>query len=106
MIKKFFQRFFFILSIIGIFSYGVEAVDAATLHVGPNTGVYTVNKAFTVSVILNTEGKAVNAADGQLSFNPKELVPMRQIAPSTSFRSKRGSNSFQAGIVRPGASFV
>jgi hypothetical protein len=47
--------------------------DAATLKLNPSTGVYTVGKTFTVSVVLSTDGKSVNAADGQISFNPREL---------------------------------
>lgn len=47
--------------------------DAATLRVNPNTGVYQVGGTFSVSVLLNTDGKAVNAADGVLTFNPREL---------------------------------
>jgi Cohesin domain/Bacterial Ig-like domain len=46
---------------------------AATLRISPDTGVYTAQGTFTASVILNTQGKPVNAADAQLTFNPKEL---------------------------------
>ena len=52
---------------------GIATTQAATLKVNPNTGVYTVGKQFTISVSLNTDGKSVNAADGILTFNPKEL---------------------------------
>lgn len=52
---------------------GVGVADAATLKVSPNTGVYTAGTPFSVSVILNTEGKSVNAADGKLTFNTREL---------------------------------
>ena len=47
--------------------------EAATLRVNPGTGVYSVGNVFTVSVLVNTDGSSVNAADWQLSFNPKEL---------------------------------
>lgn len=50
-----------------------NSAEAAILKLSPNTGVYSAGKSFTVSVLLNTEGKPVNAADGQLSFNPQEL---------------------------------
>lgn len=46
---------------------------AATLSVSPGTGVYTVGSTFTVRVVINTSGKPINAADGTLSFNPREL---------------------------------
>ncbi len=49
------------------------AAEAATLSVSPNTGVYTAGSTFTVKVIVNSSGSAINAADGTLSFNPKEL---------------------------------
>src|SRR3989338_7911789 len=48
-------------------------VQAATLRVSPSTGVYTAGKTFTISVLLNTGGVSVNASDGELSFNTKEL---------------------------------
>ncbi len=69
--KTQFKTLFF--GVFLLFTFSVTQVDAATLKVTPNTGVYTVGKPFTVSVQLNTEGKPVNAADGQVSFNPKEL---------------------------------
>lgn len=53
--------------------FSTQGVEAATLRVSPSTGVYTAGTPFSVSVVLNTEGKSINAADGQLSFNPHEL---------------------------------
>jgi hypothetical protein len=47
--------------------------EAATLNLHPGTGVYAVGVPFTVTVRVNTSGAAVNAADGQFTFNPKEL---------------------------------
>ncbi len=63
----------FIGLIFGILLLYAPVAESATLTVSPNTGVYTVGKQFTVSVILNTEGKSVNAADAQVSFNSREL---------------------------------
>ncbi|QQR65257.1 hypothetical protein IPH92_01600 [Candidatus Kaiserbacteria bacterium] len=60
--------------LLGCYIGGTQHVEAAILKVSPNTGVYTAGTIFTVSVVLNTEGKSVNAADGQLSFNPRELT--------------------------------
>jgi len=48
--------------------------EAASLTLSPNTGVYGANTTFTVRVVVNTDGKQVNAADGTLSFNPRELA--------------------------------
>ncbi|MFZ2253482.1 MAG: cohesin domain-containing protein [Minisyncoccia bacterium] len=60
------------LLIVGMFGV-THSAFAATLKLNPNTGVYTTGKAFTVNVIVTTDGKAVNASDGQLTFNPKEI---------------------------------
>lgn len=67
-------RYLFLLALSFFFFMSrTEYVYSATLKMSPSTGVYTVGSAFTASVVLNTEGKSVNAADGQLSFNPREL---------------------------------
>lgn len=51
----------------------VSAIQAATLSVSPDTGVYSSNNTFTVSVRINTQGQEINAAEGILSFNPRQL---------------------------------
>lgn len=61
------------LCVISIFFLCGGISEAATLRVSPNTGVYSVGGTFTASVLLNTEGKSVNTADGVMSYNPKEL---------------------------------
>ncbi|USN92151.1 MAG: hypothetical protein H6782_04735 [Candidatus Nomurabacteria bacterium] len=50
-----------------------SVAEAASLSLSPTTGVYTANSTFTTKVIVNTEGKSVNAAEGTLAFNPNEL---------------------------------
>lgn len=47
---------------------------AATLSLSPGTGVYTAGSTFTAKVVVNTSGASINAADGTLSFNPKEIT--------------------------------
>lgn len=64
-------KFYLLLLFVSFVVHG-EAY-AATLRISPDTGVYTVGSAFSVNVLLNSDGKSVNAADGQISFNPKEL---------------------------------
>lgn len=46
---------------------------AATLRLSPDTGVYTAGATFTARVVVNTQGKSINAAEGELSFNPSDL---------------------------------
>lgn len=54
--------------------FGVaSSTFAATLSLSPSTGVYTAGDTFRVSVIVNTGGKSINAAEGSLSFNANEL---------------------------------
>jgi Cohesin domain len=64
------SAFWFLLTII---AFPVTAFGA-TLRLSPETGVYTVGNTFTTNVVMNTGGKPVNAADAQLTFNPKELT--------------------------------
>lgn len=74
--KCYAPRIRFILGIFVVlalyFSTAVLA-QAATLSLSPSTGVYTVGNTFSVRVVVNTGGQPVNAADGTLSFDPREV---------------------------------
>jgi hypothetical protein len=78
---------------------------AATLSVSPNTGVYTAGQTFTVKVNVNTSGAPINAADGTLTYNPKELtvVSLSKGAifnlwtADPSFSNANGSITFSGG---------
>lgn len=56
------------LYFLPLFSY------ASTLSLSPSTGVYSVGNVFTVRVLVNTSGKAINAAEGTINFNPNEFA--------------------------------
>lgn len=49
------------------------SAEAATLSLSPATGVYSSGQTFTVAVVVNTQGQAINAAEGTVKFNPNEL---------------------------------
>ncbi len=66
-------RLFLVLLFVGAFSVP-SITKAATLRLSPETGVYTLGNTFTVIVGMNTQSKPVNAADAQITFNPKELA--------------------------------
>lgn len=66
------SRYVALLSFV-FFLMSAHDVTAATLRINPGTGVYSVGNTFTLTVIVNTEGKPINASDGQLFFNPREL---------------------------------
>lgn len=65
-------RNIFLLFLISVFSIPT-LVSAAVLSVSPNTGVYVSGKTFTVRVLINTEDKSINAAEGSLKFNSQEM---------------------------------
>jgi hypothetical protein len=68
-----FKRFLLILFFAIVYFGFAFAAEAASLGLSSSTGVYTANGTFSVRVIVNTDGKPVNAAEGTLSFNPREL---------------------------------
>ncbi len=81
--------------------------QAASLSVAPGTGVYKTGATFSVSVLVNTAGTPVNAADGTLSFNPKELSVVSVSRGSSifnlwttepTFSNTAGTVSFSGGV--------
>jgi len=50
-----------------------QLAGAASLNLTPTTGVYTVGGTFTMQVVVNTQGKTINAADGTITYNPNQL---------------------------------
>lgn len=60
-------------ALLFLFVFLFAHADAATLSVSPESGVYSAGGTFTARVIINTSGQSVNAAEGKLSFNPREL---------------------------------
>ncbi|MBP6881044.1 MAG: hypothetical protein KBC35_00235 [Candidatus Pacebacteria bacterium] len=90
-------------------AYFVSATNAhaASLGLSPSTGVYTSNSTFTARVVVNTDGKSVNAAEGSLSFNPKELSVVSVNRNSSifnlwvtepTFSNSAGTISFSGGL--------
>lgn len=101
----------FLLSaiIIALFVGTVASVQAATLSVSPNTGVYTVGQTFTVNIRLNPSGQAINAAEGTLKFSPNklEVVGLAQTGSifnlwtvEPSFSNSAGTITFGGGSPR------
>jgi Sec-independent protein translocase protein TatA len=62
------------LAAVAVLFFTAFTASAATLSLSPSTGVYTAGSTFTASVKVNTNGAAINAADGTLTFNPKEIT--------------------------------
>lgn len=94
-----------ILLMFGLLGFAT-AVDAATLSISPSTGVYSTGSTFTVNVLVNTTSQNVNAADGTLSFNPRELSVVSVTRASSifnlwtaepTFSNSAGTVSFSGG---------
>ena len=62
-----------ILALFSIFAVPVFASDA-TLFLSPITGTYITGDVFTISVNVDSGGAAVNAIEGKLEYDPKELT--------------------------------
>ncbi len=91
-----------VFTYLGTFAFA----EAATLSLSPSTGVYTSGSTFSVKVMVNTGGQSVNAADGVVSFNPKELSVVSINRSSSifnlwvaepSFSNSAGTISFSGG---------
>lgn len=89
-----------------VFLISSSIASAATLSLSPGTGVYQANTTFTVNVLVNTQGQSINAADGTLSFNPRELSVVSANRASSifnlwvaepSFSNSAGTISFSGG---------
>ncbi|MCA9360482.1 hypothetical protein KC730_01165 [Candidatus Kaiserbacteria bacterium] len=105
LIKNFKVLIFAFIAVSFYFSFSLSA-EAASLSVSPNTGVYTSNGTFSVQVKVNTDGKPINAADGVLAFNPKELSVVSVSRSSSifnlwvsepTFSNSAGTISFSGG---------
>lgn len=84
-----------------------QIVSAATLAITPQTGVYTTGQTFSVNVLVNTAGVPVNAADGTITYNPKELSVVAVSRTTSifnlwtaepSFSNGAGSVTFSGGV--------
>jgi len=80
--------------------------EAATLRVTPATGVYTTNSTFSVTVSVNSQGAAINAAEGTLRFDPNQLAVVSVSRASSifslwvtepTFSNSAGTISFSGG---------
>lgn len=70
---------FFLLVITAFFGF-TKVADAAILSVSPSAGTFTLNSTFNVSILLNTQGKEINAVSAVLKYSPDKL---QLVSPST-----------------------
>ena len=62
-----------LLLFLAVFFFLPNEIFAASLSISPSTGVYTTGNTFSVRVVVNTAGQPINAAEGTINFNPKEV---------------------------------
>ncbi len=105
-------KFLFFLIVFGCaFLLGHELANAATLYFSPSSGNFTVGNIFTVSVLVNTQGKATNNAEAILNF-PTDFLEVVSINKSgsifslwveePSFSNSAGTISLNGGLPTPG----
>lgn len=70
----FFRRFLVSIFYLAVLFCVATTAEAATLQLSPNTGVYSAGGTFSTRVIVNTQGQPINAAEGDISFNPDDLA--------------------------------
>ncbi len=97
--------FFFILFLLPFYS------KAATLGISPSTGTYKAGETFSVSVIVNTESKSINAISANLTFSTS-LLRVVSVSKSDSiinywvqepsFSNTNGTINLEGVIVNPG----
>lgn len=88
-----------------------STASAATLLMSPSSSHVKVNNLFTVKILVNTQGKAVNNIESSLNF-PNDLVEVVSVDSKSSlftlwveqphFSNSSGVVSFNGGITNPG----
>ncbi|MDO8715767.1 MAG: cohesin domain-containing protein [Dehalococcoidales bacterium] len=108
MSSKFLGALLFVFSLTPNFAL---AQSGASLSLSPTSGTFTVGSTFTVSVILNTGGQAINAIEANLSFPPDKLQVVSPLIGTSiigiwtnqpQFDNQKGTLRFQGGIPDPG----
>ena len=104
-----FWIFLFCLFFLGIFA--ANHAEAAILYFNPSSGNYTVGNIFTVNILVNTEGVAINNAEAVINF-PNNFLEIVSVTKSGSifslwveeptFSNSAGTLSFNGGLPTPG----
>jgi len=89
--------------------FGAQKVFAATIYLSPSSGNYSVGQTFNVSVLVNTQGTAVNTAEAQITFS-SDTLDLLSVSQGSTFNlispgspSKGASSAyFAGGLPNPG----
>jgi hypothetical protein len=104
-----FALFSILFLFFGVFNTNVS--EAAILYFNPSSGNFSVGNIFTVDVLVNTEGVAINNAEAIVNF-PSELLEVVSFSKSgsifslwveePSFSNSLGILNFNGGLPTPG----
>jgi hypothetical protein len=94
-----------------LFTAEVKSAEAASLYLSPSSGLYGLSDNFSVSVLVSSEGQAINAVSGSISF-PQDRLEITAISKSgsiinlwvaePSFSNSAGTVSFEGIVLNPG----
>ena len=95
----------------GIFLFGCNSAYAASLNLSPSSGNLTVGNILNVSILVDTDGTAINNADAVINF-PTSLLEVISVSKSWSiftlwveepaFSNSIGRITFNGGLPTPG----
>src|SRR3989344_7191998 len=104
------KKYLLIFSLFFFLSFFGRA-DAATLYFSPSSGDFTVGNILNVSILVNTQGKAINNAEVIINF-PASLLEVISISKSGSIftlwveepvlSNSAGTVTFNGGLPTPG----
>ncbi len=93
------------------FVFNVSKANAATLYFSPSSGNFTVGNILNTSVLVNTQGQAINDSSAVINF-PAGLLEVVSVSKSGSvfslwveepaFSNSAGVISFDGGLPTPG----
>lgn len=96
---------------LGFFLFGYSTASATTLRIDSNSATLSPGSIATLSVVLNSEGIAINNADAKIVF-PADLLEVVSISKSNSifslwveeptYSNIAGNITFNGGIPAPG----
>jgi len=109
--KKQFLKFTLFLCLFTILIFGAQIAHAATLYFSPSSGNFTEGNIFTVNLMTNTQGEAINNTEAVINF-PSDLLELTSVSKFGSifslwvlepnFSNAAGRISFNGGAPTPG----
>ncbi len=101
----------FYILIFSFCIFAAKAAEAATLYFSPSSGNFSVDNILNASVLVNTQGQAINNSGAVINF-PANLLEVVSVSKSGSifslwveepvFSNSAGTISFDGGLPTPG----